>query len=135
MTLSETDLSRRTVLAALAATSGLVSAGLGSPALAALPNSDKVLLDHVLRIFSSRRSVDLIGLACCDQKGFSDRHGLIEAIFGPERERLALLSHAEIHEWLREKIIDDFCAGRTETVSGWVLSGTEARVYALASLA
>ena len=40
---------------------------------------------------------------------------------------------AQVHGWLRARIREDFSAGRTVTVDGWVLADTEARLYALAA--
>lgn len=55
------------------------------------------------------------------------------AISGPEPQglRLPWLSGSS----LRQRVRDDFAAGRTVIVNGWVLSATEARQCALYSLA
>jgi len=58
----------------------------------------------------------------------------VDSIFGTERERLAAVTDpAQVHGWLRSRIREDFSAGRTVTVDGWVLADTEAKLYALAA--
>ena len=55
---------------------------------------------------------------------------LREAISGSQNQWVRWISHPSIEE----RIHDDFAAGRTVVVSGWVLSETEARQCALYSL-
>jgi hypothetical protein len=133
------ELTRRSALASLAAVGGL--AAVTAPAGAfALPEraGDRDLADSALRLFSSPRDVRRVGAAChgdmavC-QSPAQTRAGLIDAIFGGERDRLAASGDAEVHGWLRGRVREDFAAGRTVTVEGWVLAETEARVYALAA--
>jgi hypothetical protein len=134
MTDDNARLTRRTTLSVLAAATGLAASGL-RPALATpLVSPDQALIDRVLRIFSNPHDARRVGFSCCAQEGYSSQNGLVESIFGSGRHRLAAVSDAEVHGWLQDKIRQDFTEGRTVRVGGWVLSGTEAQVYALASM-
>jgi len=48
--------------------------------------------------------------------------------------RLDGMPQTQLRTFVRERIREDFLAGRTESVDGWVLSASELRLYALAAL-
>jgi hypothetical protein len=127
-------LTRRAALVGFAAGSGLLAAGRPALSLAAEPG-ERALFDAAMGMFSSPRDVRRVGAACLERPELcGGRAALIEAIFGAERQRLAeSASAAEIQDWLRSSIREDFAAGRSVTVQGWVLARTEARLYALAT--
>ena len=86
-------------------------------------------------MFSSPGDVRRVGMACHGRAELClSKQALVDSIFGPERDRLAASPvRAQVHGWLRTRIREDFSAGRTVTVDGWVLADTEARLYALAA--
>jgi hypothetical protein len=128
-------LTRRAALAGFAAAGGLMAIQPRAQAFA-LPEraGDPQLAETALSMFSSPRDVRRVGMAC---RGHAElcqsRQALVDSIFGPERDRLAAGDPAQVHGWLRTRIREDFGAGRTVTVDGWVLADTEARLYALAA--
>ncbi len=67
----------------------------------------------------------------------SDADVLVRAVAGDELElfrKLAIENPSELHELLRAKHREDFDGGRVVVVEGWMLSLTEARLCAIASL-
>lgn len=60
---------------------------------------------------------------------------LVELIGVPADELASATDGTAALPWFRQRIAEDFRTGRTVLVRGWVLSRTEARVCALASLA
>jgi hypothetical protein len=129
-------LTRRTALAGLAAAGGLMAIQPRAQAFA-LPEraGDHELAETALSMFSSPGDVRRVGMACHSRAELClSRRELVDGIFGPERDRLvAEPDRAQVHGWLRARIREDFSAGRTVTVDGWVLADTEAKLYALAA--
>jgi hypothetical protein len=127
-------LTRRAALAGFAGAGGLLAAGRPGFSLAADP-AERVLTEAAMSLFTDPAHVRQVGAACLDRQELcGSRATLIEEIFGAERQRLAsCATTAEIHDWLRTRIREDFAAGRSVTVQGWVLARTEARLYALAT--
>ena len=129
---------RRAALASLAAVGGLMTVTPAGRAQAfTLPEraGDGDLAETALSMFSSPRNVRRVGMACQGRAGLClSKQALVDSIFGTERERLAAApDRAQVHGWLRGRIREDFSAGRTVTVDGWVLADTEAKLYALAA--
>jgi hypothetical protein len=129
---------RRTALAGLAAAAGVMAVTTPGGAQAfALPEraGDSELAKAALSMFSSQKDVRRVGMACQGRAGLClSKQALVDSIFGTERERLAAApDRAQVHGWLRGRIREDFSAGRTVTVDGWVLADTEAKLYALAA--
>jgi hypothetical protein len=129
---------RRTALAGLAAAGGLMAVQ-GRAHAFTLPEraGDRDLVETALSMFSSPGDVRRVGMACQGRVELClSRQALVDSIFGAERERLvAARDRAQVHEWLRSRIREDFSAGRTVTVDGWVLADTEAKLYVLAARA
>ena len=129
-------LTRRTALGGLAAIGGLMAVTTGGRAQAfTLPEraGDGELAETALSMFSSPRDVRRVGMACQGRAELClSKQALVDSIFGAERDRLAAApDRAQVHGWLRSRIREDFSAGRTVTVDGWVLADTEAKLYAL----
>ncbi|MEO6577748.1 MAG: hypothetical protein ABIO99_02480 [Candidatus Limnocylindria bacterium] len=124
------DPGRRKLLMAILGLAG--SAALGPRAIAnVLRSLDPV--DESARalraLIRSRESAVILGRSYLAMApGESDPRLLTSLIVGPA----PLTSGGEAAR-LRERIIGDFAAGRTVGVDRWILSETEARLYALVS--
>jgi len=132
------EFTRRAALAGLAAAGGLMALTTKGRAQAfTLPEraGDGDLAETALSMFSNPRDVRRVGMACQGRAELClSKQALVDSIFGTERERLAAVTDpAQVHGWLRSRIREDFSAGRTVTVDGWVLADTEAKLYALAA--
>jgi len=129
-------LTRRTALAGFAAAGGLMAIQPRAQAFA-LPErvGDRELAETALSMFSNPGDLRRVGMACQGRAELClSKQALVDSIFGPERDRLASVQdRAQVHGWLRARIREDFSAGRTVTVDGWVLANTEAKLYALAA--
>ena len=69
-----------------------------------------------------------------------DLQRLVNGVFGPMRlsggaDAIDSTPEAVLIARVRRVVIDDYLAGRIVNIDGWVLSITEARLYALAALA
>ena len=122
--MSATTLSRREILSLL---------GLGVPGLAVLqacgPGSDTV--DRLQGFFPDRASAAEVGRAYLQRHpAESDVDTLVSSIVGDPP-----VSADDLVTDVLARHREDFARGRTVTVRGWVLSGTEARLCALAALA
>jgi hypothetical protein len=85
-------------------------------------------------MFSNLHDACRVGMACQGRAELRlSKQALVASIFGAERERLAAVPETQVHGWLRSRIREDFRAGRTITVDGWVLASTEVKLYALAA--
>lgn len=60
---------------------------------------------------------------------------LVEELFGPDSKGLEAMPRAELELELAARIRADFEADRVVRVDGWMLSATEARVFAWSALA
>jgi len=130
-------LTRRATLAGFAAAGGLMAVTpAGHVQAFTLPEraGDGDLAKTALSMFSSPRDVRRVGMACQARAELClSKQALVDSIFGTARERLAAQDRTQVHGWLRSRIREDFSAGRTVTVDGWVLADTEAKLYALAA--
>ena len=130
--------SRRHFLMLFAATSTLAPVLPGGRSLAAAletgPHRDAA---RVTRLFAHPESARIVGesyLATLPVR--PDLDELLHEIF-PDVEGRALAqagSTGELSSWLDARRRSDFEQGRVVDVAGWLLSGTEARLCALAAL-
>jgi hypothetical protein len=119
---------------------------LGSGALSALALSGAVsaplscarrdpLLEVLSRFFDDPESARAVGAAYLAQAPAEADLGRLLALLTGDRvaatRELAVADPAALMERLRAQHRDDFEAGRVTSVSGWVLSLTEARLCAL----
>jgi hypothetical protein len=117
---------RRRVLAGIISASGV----LVLPSAGTAGEAD--LAEKALGLFGNRNDAIRLGMACQTQAGLLlSRQAIVNSIFGADRDRLAALDRPQVHDWLRARIQDDFNAGKTVTVEGWILADTEAKLYAL----
>jgi hypothetical protein len=98
-----------------------VPAAFGGWALARLAASRAPDVEELLRLLGESANVRTIGKACAKAIGETSPRKIAGTL---PRETSAL----------RARIRDDFAMGRTIVADGWVLSATEARLYALAAL-
>ena len=75
----------------------------------------------LLRLLGDQRAVQAISAACLSVVGSASARALARDVPADGKH-------------LRSRIGDDFAAGRIVVADGWVLSSTEARLYALAAL-
>jgi hypothetical protein len=131
------NFTRRAALAGLAA-GGLMAAIPARRVQAfTLPEraGDGDLAKTALSMFRNPYDVRRVAMACQGRAELClSKQALVVSIFGAERKRLAAApDRTQVHGWLRSRIREDFSAGRTVTVDGWVLAETEAKLYALAA--
>lgn len=132
------ELTRRSALAGAGLALGTAMAMPGAMAAALAPPGQPVmgdLIGSVLRMFRDPVTVRWIGSSCvrCWSAPIF-REAVLDEIFGTDRARLETGDDAQVHDWLRGQVREDFAAGRTTTIDGWVLSRTEVRLYGLVTL-
>ena len=93
--------------------------------------------DLLLSIFEDPKSACEIGTACLklmvDEPNTPDH--LVNAIVGaPECDHVTLRDAQALKQHISNRIRRDFTEGTVVNAEGWVLSVTEARLYALAAL-
>lgn len=129
-------ISRRKLLKQLAA-AGLVTS-LPAPFLASpVRDALRPLASHLTAVFSHAASAAVIGrryLALYREE--ADAAVLVARVAGNARNylRLADAAPGELRALLGRQQRQDFAAGRTVTLDGWILSRTEARLCALVAL-
>jgi hypothetical protein len=127
-------LKRRTILGLIAACLPVSRAA--SALDSALTESDSA--DRLLALFSDPASAASVGAKYLADRGDNADEAtlLAELVAGDESmlARMDAMSPTGLRRYVREKIRQDFVAGRTESVDGWVLSTSELRLYALAAV-
>jgi hypothetical protein len=91
----------------------------------------------LISVFSDRRRVRALGTAYAKAAtgGSLSPARLTRAILGATpMSRVAKMSTAAIQQMITERIRLDFSDNNTVCVQGWILSKTEARLYALAAM-
>ena len=120
----------------LAMSSGLSSAFAMAPIEAG--SRTKVLAERLLETCTKRDSAAIVGEACLPKLGNPSSVGeAVETLISRldmTSEDFERKASGELRSEIRAKISDDFSAGRTVLVEGWVLGDTEARLCALAAL-
>ncbi len=88
-------------------------------------------LDACLRLFPEPAGAGLVGRAYLDRvPAERDAERLLELLAIPQT-LLRSGATQRLHRWVWERIRDDFEAGRTVEVGGWILAQTEARLCGL----
>ncbi len=127
---------RRRLLATLAA--GLLWPELGGRRLWSLATPASALPIHLRLVGLLRRpdSAAFIGRAYLEAEPAEAELGRILALLLPGRSAAALaaLPAAELRRLVTARHRGDFSEGRTVSLGGWILSRTEARLYAVAAL-
>lgn len=124
----------------LAGLSGAAAASLARPALALVPAEpgQAPLERALLRLLSDPEGAAAAGREYLAQApGEADADRLLEGLAGPRRAEWPALAEGgagALRRALRERHAEDLAAGRVARVRGWVVSRTEARLCALASL-
>ena len=133
------NIARRHVLVSLAAMlAGVMLPSLG-PAAGEVPGSQAVGLLNIL--VPDTAAAGLLGRAYMTAHPAElDVQRLVDGVLGPMRlsggaDAIDSTPEAELIARIRRVVIDDYLAGRIVNIDGWVLSITEARLYALAALA
>jgi hypothetical protein len=125
--------SRRLVNALLAGAASWPGLALARPK--ASPDAGVELSARLLGLFPDRARVAAIGAACLDALPANERSvaQLIDAIAAAAGCDAAM-SEAALRAQLADRVRQDFATGAVISVDGWLLSATEARLYALAML-
>ena len=128
-------LSRRSASAVLAG--AIAWPCLGAAAQLVPSQTTKVAHDLLLSIFEDPKSACEIGAECLkllgDEPNTPDH--LVNAIVGaPECDHVTLRDAQALRQHISNRIYRDFSEGTVVNAEGWVLSVTEARLYALAAL-
>ena len=129
-------ISRRAANALLA--SGLAWACLGVGTQQMPSHCAKVAQDALISIFENSRSAYEIGSMCLKSMmvGAKTTEDLANAIIvATECDKEALKSMQTLRQRISNRVRNDFAEGAVINVEGWVLSVTEAHLYALAALA
>ena len=133
------NIARRHVLVSLAAMlAGVMLPSLG-PAAGEVPGSQAVGLLNIL--VPDTAAAGRLGRAYLTAHPAElDLQRLVDGVLGPMRlsggaDAIDSTPEAELIARIRRLVIDDYLAGRIVDIDGWVLSITEARLYALAALA
>jgi hypothetical protein len=128
-------LSRRTASAVLAG--AIAWPCLGASAQPAPTQATNVAHDLILSIFEDPKSACEIGAACLKLmvEGANTSEHLVNAIVGaPECDHEMLRNAQALKQRISNRVRRDFTEGAVVNADGWVLSVTEARLYALAAL-
>ena len=132
------QIARRLILAVLAA-GGLAPFIGARRLLAAIPHgwpADAPVTARLVALFAAPESAAAIGRAYLAERPMeADPETLVAGILpGRSARELAMLDGTRLRALVRERHRGDFAAGRTATLSGWILSRTELRLCALAAL-
>ena len=127
------DITRRRVLWALVA----VGATVGLARLARLPPFDSRVRGSLRALLTDLASAERVGSAYVEQHPEEADPALLEArIAGSQADAERIFGEMrpdELASWIWNRQQEDFRAGRTVSVDGWILSETEAllcaRVY------
>ena len=94
--------------------------------------------ERLVELFSDPSSAAAVGSAYLDVRGgAADAAALVDEFVGSDAtlpERLDGMTRHELRKYVRERVREDFLAGRTRSIDGWVLSHTELLLYALAAV-
>jgi hypothetical protein len=124
-------LHRRFLLALLG---GVLTTFVGSTRRQAAAAPDALAARLAAQFQRSRASIRVLGAACrTSGTGCATRGALLVQLCPDpaERTRLASATRRTLQAWIDTRIEADFIAGRIVRVDGWVLSRTEALLYAL----
>ena len=130
------QINRRAANALLA--SGLAWACLGVGTQQMSRHCATVAQDALISIFENSRSASEIGSMCLKSMtvGAKTTEDLANAIIvAAECDKESLKSIHTLRQRISIRVRNDFAEGAVINVEGWVLSVTEARLYALAALA
>ena len=122
---------RRTVLRMAAAAAGALLLPFGAVAAG---STERRALAALSRLFTDADAVRGVGRVC---RGCVDMPAIsaVATDLGTTVSNLAALDRAALRRRVDRRIRADFAAGRVVTADGWVLSRTEARLYALIAAA
>jgi hypothetical protein len=100
----------------------------------AVGSAERRALDALSRLFTDGDAIRGVGRVC---RGCVDvpTVGAVAGDLGTTVGNLATLDRATLRRRVDRRIRADFAAGRVVSVDGWVLSRTEARLYALVNRA
>ncbi len=108
------------------------------PAMEGLGKGTGDLADHLLQALPRRSSAVVVGNAYLDNlKSPPSSSSVVDHLVGKLQASpsdLRMMTPAEITASLRSRMSEDFSAGRTIEVRGWVLSELEAELCCLAAL-
>jgi len=128
-------LSRRTASAVLAG--AIAWPYLGASAQQVPTEATNAAHDLLLSVFEDPKSACEIGTACLKLmvEGANAAEQLVNAIVGaPEYDHEVLCNTQALKQRITNRVRRDFTEGAVVNADGWVLSVTEARLYALAAL-
>ena len=127
----EVDLTRRRLLIAAAAIVGAAAAGPSAllPLIERMTSADAAGL--LRGLITHRESAAQLGRTYLDaHPNEARRAALMRQLAGP----IALTSAERAAREVATRVRADYAMGRTVVIEGWVLSRTEARLYALVAL-
>jgi hypothetical protein len=122
-------LSRRALLKA-GAGAAVAAIGVAHPHA---PSESRLLADRLRGLVSHRAGAAVIGAAYLDRADAERSADTLAAAIVPARlrHRATRISDARLRALVTRALRDDFAAGRTLVLRGWVVSATEARLAAL----
>jgi hypothetical protein len=126
---------RRAFLALVAASGATLLARGRLPGSALSRSRHDALVERLASLFEHRESARIIGLEYARTYPHeADAAHLVEAIVATAGGELLRASDQRLRAMVDRAVRDDFGAERTVKLRGWVLSATEARLYALVAL-
>ena len=125
---------RRAVLRMVAGAAGAVLLPLDAAGAAGAASAERQALAALSRVFTDLDSIRALGAVCLDGTGRPAVRA-VAANLGTTVTGLAALDRAALRHRLDRRIRADFAAGRAVVINRWVLSETEARLYALIAAA
>jgi hypothetical protein len=137
MTNHPRNLSRRSINAFLAGAAAWLCNGATLLSAPNQPDYAKSLPHILLSLFENPRSAYAIGTACLKSlpPNQSSPQQLTNAIIAAaESDTEAMTTKQAIRQRIANRVCNDFSEGAVVNVEGWLLSLTEARLYALAAL-
>jgi hypothetical protein len=132
------ELTRRRFLASTAAVAAVAAVAAARPWTALVRVVDPSAAARLAALFSHRESARTVGAACLAaapvaprSTGWSTRGAALPG----GRSSIRLTSDEDLRDRLACRVRADFDEGLVVDVRGWVLSATEARLFAIAALA
>ena len=122
--------SRRRVLSAAAA--GCLAAAIAYPTV---PTAERIMAQRLTRLFGPADDIRRISAAISADFPGASAGDLLDGVLGDARSRAPALSDDALRAVVRRRIGEDFAAGRTGRVAGWILARSEIDLYRLAALA
>lgn len=130
-------MSRRSVNAFLTSAAAWLCGGAVLPLTPNQPNCAESRQQILVSLFENPRSACAIGTACLKSlpsNGISPQRLTNAILVAAECDAEAMRSKQALRQRIADRVRHDFAEGAVVSIEGWLLSQTEARLYALVAL-